>query len=595
MAYAVINKSGCGVHKGNVKVRLDFFLEPTDPRYDERYLYLVDVTSGEYLAGYPGKVDEFGDPVDQEDYDKWWDALPRIWQNTPFHSHFVYFGSDVTQDDIKPEMEFHLPNFYKAFQERWDEVKGGMRHGWATEKRIRPTDYSKTDSVADYATRVAECQATVDALTEFSHEPEDKVEGQEFPATAIDVGAAATDRAGNAGTSWTNILLDNPANDTGTIDTFEIWAYATMSGTNKVGTFYGSGTDYTSRDCEAIGEVTAGAKRTFTGLDIDITSGDFAGSFNSGGSIEADYVGFAGIYRIAGDQCGTGQQTYALRGGDTLSLYGTGETAATAYIDIPTRFRLWARAFKDVATRFKLWVQGFTDIPTRFKLEVQNYIDITTRFKLIVQQYSDTATRFLLNARSYVDTATRFILQVSGYVDIPTRFRLLGRSYQDIATRFKLTLQTFVDIATRFRLNVRNYTDIATRFALQITVDVATRFKLIAQAFTDTATRFRLSVQNHTDVLTRFKLTVQDFKDIATLFKLIAQEHIDIATRFRLLLQPFVDIATRFQLVVPHAFSDTNTRFFLYVPTWKELQIQAEIADLEADVDALGARAHFRT
>jgi len=77
---------------------------------------------------------------------------------------------------------------------------------------------------------------------------------------------------------------------------------------------------------------------------------------------------------------------------------------------------------------------------------------------------------------------------------------------------------------------------------------------------------------------------------------LVAQEHIDIATRFRLILQPFIDVATRFRLVFPYGYGDTSTRFFLYVPTWKELQIQAELAALQAEVGALpGPHAHFIT
>lgn len=328
MACVAVNKSGCEVRKGNVKVRLDFFLDPTDPRYDERYLYLVDVTSAEYLAGYLGELDKDGLPVDAQDYLDWVESLPHIWENTPFHSHFVYFDADLTKEDIENQIKIHLPNFYVAFQNRQDEVNGGMRHGWATEKRIKPTDYSKTESAAEYNARVAECQAVVDALTEFSFKPVGGVEGQEFPATAIDIGPGAIDRATFIGAS-TYIDKANPANDTGTIDTFEVWSQSNMTGTNKVGTFYGSGTDYTNRDGDTIGTVTVGAKRTFTGLTIDATTGDFAGIYYSAGNIELDNSGGSDVYAKLGDQFGAGEQTYALRSADAISIYGTGETAVT--------------------------------------------------------------------------------------------------------------------------------------------------------------------------------------------------------------------------------------------------------------------------
>lgn len=280
MAYAVINKSGCVERKGNVQIRLDFFLNHGDPRYEDTLI--------------KGKA-------------------------TPFHTHFVYFGPDVTEDDIKAEVDFHLPNFYKAYQDRWDEVKGGMRHGWATEKRITPIDYSKD------AVKVVQCQDRVDSLAEFSHKPE-VGEGKEYPATEIDIGADAIGRLNNYVYGRTLIDLANPANDTGIIDTFEVWADVDLTGTNKVGTFYGSGTAYTNRDGAVIGTVTAGAKRTFTGLSIDVTAGDFAGIYYSAGFLERSTSGGSGVYYKTGNQFGAGAQTYALLGGDAISIYGTGDT-----------------------------------------------------------------------------------------------------------------------------------------------------------------------------------------------------------------------------------------------------------------------------
>ena len=326
MAYAILDKSGCIERKGNVKVRLDFYLESDDPRYSDTYLQIIDVTSAEYLAGYPGKVDAEGNPLDEVAYQAWLDSLPRVWQLVPFHSHFVHLAPDFTNEDIKAEITFHLPNFYKAFQEKWDEVNGGMRHGWASETRIKPTDYSKSESAEDYAFRVVQCQARIDELVEFSFKPEAIGEGKEYPATEIDIGPGAIDRISSWPPLYTVVDLANPANDTGTIDTFEVWALTTMDGTNKVGTFHGSGTNYTNRDGEVIGTVTSGAKRTFTGLSIDVTTGDFAGIYWSAGDIEPDTSGGANIYYKSGDQFGTGEQTYILASGYAISIYGTGET-----------------------------------------------------------------------------------------------------------------------------------------------------------------------------------------------------------------------------------------------------------------------------
>ena len=42
----------------------------------------------------------------------------------------------------------------------------------------------------------------------------------------------------------------------------------------------------------------------------------------------------------------------------------------------------------------------------------------------------------------------------------------------------------------------------------------------------------------------------------------------------------YIDVASRFALSAVEC-RDTGTRFFLYVPTWKEMQIQAELAIIE--------------
>ena len=326
MAYAALNKSGCDVRKGNCQLRLDFFLDEGAPRYADRYLYLVDTTSDEYLAGYKGEVGKDGQPIDQADYDKWYEELPRIWQNTPFHSHFVYFDSDFTDEDIKRAIELHLPNFYKAFQEENDKDAGGMRRGWATETRIKPTDYPKTESVAKYKARAAKCQQALNNLTAFSYKPDGDGEGKLSPATEIDIGSGAIDRITTV--SLTSTMLDktNPANADGSLDTLEIWLSDAGTGV-KEGTFYGSGTSYTPRDYQTLGNVSAGSKQSFTGLSIDVETGDVLGVYGDSGQVERDGSGGSGLYYKSGDQFDAGTQTYAYWAAYPLSLYGTGETA----------------------------------------------------------------------------------------------------------------------------------------------------------------------------------------------------------------------------------------------------------------------------
>lgn len=145
----------------------------------------------------------------------------------------------------------------------------------------------------------------------------------------IDVGPGATGRSSYYIT-YTFLCVDNPANDTGTLDTIEIYASSVMSGT-KVGTFYGSSTSWTPRDYESIGTVSSGSKQTFTGLNCDVETNDLLGVYFSSGNIYADKSGYSGLYAKSGDQFGAGTQKYTLVSGDAVSIYATGATAAAGH------------------------------------------------------------------------------------------------------------------------------------------------------------------------------------------------------------------------------------------------------------------------
>ncbi len=146
----------------------------------------------------------------------------------------------------------------------------------------------------------------------------------------IDIGPGATNRGDNRSSGYTRIDANNPANDTGILDTIEVWAIALNLSNFKIGTFSGSGTSYDDRDYETIGSVTAGSKQTFTGLSIDVAANDLLGCYYSNGFLESDTAGYNGIYNknSSGDAFGSGFNTYVLAAGDALSIYATGATSA---------------------------------------------------------------------------------------------------------------------------------------------------------------------------------------------------------------------------------------------------------------------------
>ena len=150
---------------------------------------------------------------------------------------------------------------------------------------------------------------------------------------AIDIGSAATDRPATWGYTSTTFVVDNPANASGIINTVEVWFNTDATGF-RAGTFFlVSGTTYQCRDSETIGNVTSGSKKTFTGLSIDVVTGDYLGKYNTAGNIERDDTGFLGLRYATGEHIDPGDQaSYSISSGDTMSLYGTGTEAAPQYV-----------------------------------------------------------------------------------------------------------------------------------------------------------------------------------------------------------------------------------------------------------------------
>jgi len=153
----------------------------------------------------------------------------------------------------------------------------------------------------------------------------------------IDAGPGAINRASTAATLHTRIDLNNPANDSGTITSVELW-YATNATGVRVGTFYNvGGSNYTCRDSVVIGNVTSGSKQTFNGLSITVVAGDYIGFYDTVGTPERDTSGFSGYVYLTGEHIDPSDSgTYTLNDDDALSIYATGETAGAGDAGIMT-------------------------------------------------------------------------------------------------------------------------------------------------------------------------------------------------------------------------------------------------------------------
>lgn len=138
------------------------------------------------------------------------------------------------------------------------------------------------------------------------------------------MGNEATDRASATAVNFTQIYRDNPASKTGKITSIEIFAATNISNL-EVATFYlVSGSNYSTRDNETIGSVTAGSKQTFT-VDLDVVAGDMIGLYATSGSLENDTSGGSGSLGAIGDCIPCTNQEFTSQGvDDAFSFCGRG-------------------------------------------------------------------------------------------------------------------------------------------------------------------------------------------------------------------------------------------------------------------------------
>jgi len=138
----------------------------------------------------------------------------------------------------------------------------------------------------------------------------------------IDIGNSAIARPGSAGYENTRIDMNNPANASGTIFSVEIYPQETLYNC-EVAIFYEvSANHYSTRDHQAIGTVTAGAKRTFS-VDLTVQAGDFIGLYFTAGKIEAgSEEGSTRTWAKSGDSIPCTNAYFNLQGYRLISIYG---------------------------------------------------------------------------------------------------------------------------------------------------------------------------------------------------------------------------------------------------------------------------------
>jgi hypothetical protein len=142
----------------------------------------------------------------------------------------------------------------------------------------------------------------------------------------IDAGPGAINRAAHYPNDYTLISNTNPIAASGTITSVELWfsSYGTNATGVKVAIFSKSGSVFTPRSVANIGNVTKGAKQTFS-VSLDAEAGDYIGLYWAAYAayLENDWSGGGWWNSPPGDYTG-GAATYNFMAGAEISIYGTG-------------------------------------------------------------------------------------------------------------------------------------------------------------------------------------------------------------------------------------------------------------------------------
>ena len=151
--------------------------------------------------------------------------------------------------------------------------------------------------------------------------------------SAIDIGSPAIDRATFWGSGHTNrIVKGNPANGTGKITSIEIYAHSAMTDV-EVATFYQvSANVFSTRDNEAIGNISAGYSQH--NVDLDVEAGDLLGMHYTSGEMELTGTGQGqvGVWKLNDvDAIPCTDTTFTFVADCTFSLYGSGITSANPH------------------------------------------------------------------------------------------------------------------------------------------------------------------------------------------------------------------------------------------------------------------------
>jgi hypothetical protein len=326
-----IKFAGAHIHRDMLKAGIAIFPREGGLSYPRHYVPKPVIPEG----GYPGGVDEQGRPLNVDNYQAWLRSLPVRMELNPCLVHFIRINPGTTRGQLESEIQrIFSPDVLATVDALLSDRSPTERESMSRFRRmmnsperlgtklVLPGGYDKPFLIAGAESKFEGLAGELDGAGKLLN-----IE----PGT-IDVGASAIDRSSALSYGRTFVAKDNPSNAAGTINQVEIWANTNLADC-EVATFIDEGSDVLStRDNETLGAVTSGSKQTFSGLDMDVSTGDYIGWYATGGSIEADFTTGSGYwYGGSGvDLIPCSSESLDLNSTTrSFSLYGTGDGALT--------------------------------------------------------------------------------------------------------------------------------------------------------------------------------------------------------------------------------------------------------------------------
>lgn len=310
----IFNPTGTHFKDGYLKIRLDIYPPEGTKAYEVHYVEHFD---------------------EKENSLGWW--------LNPALNHFITVPHDITIEQLDTYITKLDVEFLATLDLIWD--------GYKNDTLIKPVADYISPLMRDLIYSTIKLDITPPVLQEYFIDQvntrfidyavvNDGAGGiaQVINPQSIDVGSAAINRGTHYDCNgYTLFSDDNPANADGTIDTVEVWLQS-ASDQLDVGTIYAA-SDWSSRDYENVGACASGSMQQFTGLDIDILTGDYIG-LNSPGdyaAVERDDTAACSYYRASGVTFPFTDESASQTASRIISLYGTGEESGGTYdiVNIP--------------------------------------------------------------------------------------------------------------------------------------------------------------------------------------------------------------------------------------------------------------------